>query len=204
MIAFIAGRVAGLAPDGAVIEVGGVGLQVQCTPGTLATLRLGEQAHLPTSLLVREDSLTLYGFADDDERAVFELLLTASGIGPRIAQAMLAVHDPEALRRAVATEDLNALIKVPGIGRKGAQRIVLELKDRLGPPRGTPSATANARATVAPWQDQVLGALLNLGWSVREAEEAVDKVAADAPEGGPENSSVATMLRAALKVLGRT
>ena len=142
MIAFVAGRVAGIGPDGAVIEVGGVGLHVQCTSVTLAGLRLGEQAHLPTSLLVREDSLTLYGFADDDERQVFDLLLSVSGIGPRIAQAMLTVHDPEALRRAVATEDLTALMKVPGIGRKGAQRLVLELKDRLGPPRGTPSSGA--------------------------------------------------------------
>jgi Holliday junction DNA helicase RuvA len=202
MIAFVAGRVAALNPDGAVIEVGGVGLNVQCTPGTLAGLRLGERAHLPTALLVREDSLTLYGFADDDERTVFELLLTTSGIGPRIAQAMLAVHDPEALRRAVATEDLNALIKVPGIGRKGAQRIVLELKDRLGPPRGTPSVRPALRPLPAPWQDQVLGALLNLGWTAREAEEAVDKVAADDAAG--ETADVATMLRAALKVLGRT
>ena len=136
VIAFVSGRVAALAPDGAVVEVGGVGLAVQCTPGTLAALRLGEQAHLPTSLVVREDSLTLYGFADEDERVVFELLQTASGVGPRLAQAMLAVHDPDTLRRAVATEDLAALMQVPGIGRKGAQRIVLELKDRLGAVRG--------------------------------------------------------------------
>ncbi len=137
MIAFVAGRVAALAPDGAVVEVGGVGLSVQCTPGTLARLRVGEAAQLPTSLVVREESLTLYGFADDDERTVFELLQTASGVGPRLAQAMLAVHPPDALRRAVATEDLGALMLVPGIGKKGAQRIVLELKDRLGAVRGT-------------------------------------------------------------------
>ena len=132
MIAFVSGRVAALAPDGAVVEVGGVGLAVQCTPAPSPALRVGEQAQLPTSLVVREDSLTLYGFADEDERVVFELLQTASGVGPRLAQAMLAVHAPDALRRAVATEDLAALTQVPGIGRKGAQRIVLELKDRLG------------------------------------------------------------------------
>ena len=136
MIAFVAGRVAALAPDGVVVEVGGIGLSVQCTPGTLAGLRVGEPTNLPTSLVVREDSLTLYGFADEDERVVFELLQTASGVGPRLAQAMLAVHSPEALRLAVAAEDLVALTQVPGIGRKGAQRIVLELKDRLGPSSG--------------------------------------------------------------------
>src|ERR1700692_1451443 len=109
-------------------------MRVQCTPGTLATLTLGESARVATSLVVREDSLTLFGFVSDDERNVFELLQTASGVGPRLALAMLAVHAPDALRRAVATEDLDALILVPGIGKKGAQRIVLEMKDRLGPP----------------------------------------------------------------------
>src|SRR5260370_16704755 len=128
--------VAGVAPDGAVIEVGGVGMRVQCTPGTLATLKPGEPAQVATSLVVREDSLTLYGFTSDDERNVFELLQTASGVGPRLALAMLAVHAPDALRRAVATDDLGALTMVPGIGKKGAEPIVLELRDRLAPPRG--------------------------------------------------------------------
>src|SRR6201987_2596118 len=111
-------------------------MRVQCTPGTLATLKLGEPAQVATSLVVREDSLTLYGFSSEDERNVFELLQTASGVGPRLALAMLAVHAPDALRRAVATEDLGALTMVPGIGKKGAERIVLELRDRLRPPRG--------------------------------------------------------------------
>ena len=127
-----------MAPDGAVIEIGGVGFSVQCTPGTLATLRPGAEAHVSTCLIVREESLTLYGFGSDDERNVFELLQTASGIGPRLALAMLAVHSPDALRRAVATGDLDALQLVPGIGKKGAQRIVLELKDRLGAPGDVP------------------------------------------------------------------
>jgi Holliday junction DNA helicase RuvA len=155
-------------------------------------------------MIVREDALTLYGFADDDERVVFELLLTASGIGPRIAQAMLAVHDPESLRRAVATEDLVALIKVPGIGRKGAQRIVLELRDRLGPPRSG-AATVPAARTPSGWQDQVSGALLNLGWSSREVESALETVAADLVEDAqPVEATVAVALRAALRVLDRT
>ena len=132
MISHLVGEVSSVAPDGAVVDVGGVGLAVQCTPATLARLRPGERARVPTSLVVREDALTLYGFADEDERTVFELLQTASGVGPRLALAMLAVHSPDALRRAVATEDLAALMMVPGIGKKGAQRIVLELAGRLG------------------------------------------------------------------------
>nr|EIF88720.1 Holliday junction DNA helicase RuvA [Streptomyces tsukubensis NRRL18488] len=134
MIASVRGQVAALAPTTAVIEVGGVGMAVQCTPDTLARLRVGEEAALATSLVVREDSLTLYGFADEDERQVFELLQTASGVGPRLAQAMLAVHSPDALRVAVATGDEKALIAVPGIGKRGAQKLLLELKDRLGAP----------------------------------------------------------------------
>ena len=150
MIAFVSGPVAALAPDTAVIEVGGIGMAVQCTPNTLAGLRIGQQARLATSLVVREDSLTLYGFADDDERQVFELLQTASGVGPRLAQAMLAVHSPDALRRAVATGDEKALTAVPGIGKKGAQKLLLELKDRLGEPVGARIGRGRRRARSPP------------------------------------------------------
>ena len=180
MIAFLAGRVAAVGPDVAVLEVGGVGMAVQCTPGTASTLRVGEQARLSTSLVVREDSLTLYGFADDDERAVFELLQTASGVGPRLAQAMLAVHAPDELRRAVATEDLKALELVPGIGRKGAQRIVLELRDKLGAPHGGPAARSGTASGAEPWREQVHAGLVALGWSAREADDALVAVAPDA------------------------
>lgn len=200
MIAFVSGRVAAAGPDGAVIDVHGVGLSVQCTPATLAGLRVGDQAHVPTSLVVREDSLTLFGFADDDERTVFELLQTASGIGPRLALAMLAVHTPNALRRAVAAEDVTALTKVPGIGKKGAQRIVLELRDRLGGPIGgadefRPPARAEA------WREQVQMGLVNLGWSAKDAGAAVDAVAADL-DGG-ETPPVAALLKSALKKLSK-
>jgi holliday junction DNA helicase RuvA len=205
MIAFVSGRVASVAPDGAVVEVGGVGLSVQCTPGTLATLRLGEQVQLPTSLVVREESLTLYGFLDEDERVVFELLQTASGVGPRLAQAMLAVHSPDALRRAVAAEDLAALTLVPGIGKKGAQRIALDLKDRLGAPTGS-AATSGSRGTAAAaWRDQLHEALLGLGWSSREADDGVAQAAPLAEEavaaGG--EPDIAVLLRAALRSLSR-
>lgn len=202
MIAFVRGRIALAGPDTAVVEVGGVGIEVVCGPGTLAGLRLGEEATLATSLVVREDSLTLYGFADADERAVFEVLQTVSGVGPRLAQAALAVHSPDALRRAVATEDLVALTKVPGIGRKGAQRMVLELKDRLGPATGADHATEldapPARST--GWADQVHAGLLALGWSAREADAAVAEVT---PEAG-DQPDVAALLRAALRTLDRS
>ncbi len=146
MIAFVTGQVAALAPTTAVVEVGGVGMAVQCTPNTLARLTIGQQAVLHTSLVVREDSLTLYGFADDDERQVFELLQTASGVGPRLAQAMLAVHSPDALRAAVASGDEKALTAVPGIGKKGAQKLLLELKDRLGTPSAPPQPQGPRRS----------------------------------------------------------
>jgi holliday junction DNA helicase RuvA len=205
VIAFVAGRVAALAPDGAVVEVGGVGLSLQCTPATLAGLRVGETARLPTSLVVREDSLTLYGFADEDERVVFELLQTASGVGPRLAQAMLAVHDPDELRRAVATEDLTALTQVPGIGRKGAQRIVLELKDRLGAVRSITLAGRLPSTAPAPWRDQLHGALIGLGWSTREADDGVaaaSPYAEEATATGP-GPDVASLLKVALRALSR-
>ncbi|MCO6011390.1 Holliday junction branch migration protein RuvA [Actinoallomurus purpureus] len=200
MIAFVSGKVAGAGPDGAVIDVGGVGLSVQCTPATLAGLRVGDRAHVPTSLVVREDSLTLYGFADDDERTIFGLLQTASGVGPRLALAMLAVHPPNALRRAVAAEDLNALTKVPGIGKKGAQRIVLELKDRLGAPADDAEAFVPAARTL-PWRDQVHAGLTNLGWSGRDADAAVEAVAAEID--GQDAPDIATLLKMAMRRLSR-
>ncbi|MFF4212998.1 Holliday junction branch migration protein RuvA [Streptomyces sp. NPDC001796] len=199
MIAFVSGPVAALAPDSAVVEVGGIGIAVQCTPNTLSGLRLGRQTKLATSLVVREDSLTLYGFADDDERQIFELLQTASGVGPRLAQSMLAVHSPDALRRAVATGDEKALTAVPGIGKKGAQKLLLELKDRLGEPVGVPAAAAPA---ASGWRDQLHAALVGLGYATREAEEAVAAVApqAEATGGTPQ---VGALLKAALQTLNR-
>jgi len=194
VIASVQGTVAAVGAAGAVVEVGGVGLAVSCTPGTLARLRVGRPARLSTSLVVREDSLTLYGFSDDDERSVFELLQTASGVGPRLAQAVLSVLPPGEVRRAVATGDVPALTRVPGIGRKGAERLVLELRDRLG--ALAPAAPAETTPT-APWRDQVGQALVGLGWSAREADEALAAVAPTATE----DADVPTLLRAALRVL---
>jgi holliday junction DNA helicase RuvA len=211
VIAHLEGIVSEVAPDGAVIDVGGVGLLVQCTPGTLAGLRSGERARVATSLVVREDALTLYGFASADERATFELVQTASGVGPRLALAMLAVFSPDGLRRAVAAEDLNALMTVPGIGRKGAQRIVLELAGRLGAPGdGVPGAgsAAAGSARLAPWREQVRAGLVSLGWPAREADQAITVVEPELLAGAGAGSSaevdVSAALRAALRVLGRT
>ncbi|MCE4946177.1 Holliday junction branch migration protein RuvA [Streptomyces albulus] len=204
MIAFVSGPVAALAPDTAVVEVGGVGMAVQCTPNTLSGLRLGEHAKLATSLVVREDSLTLYGFADDDERQTFELLQTASGVGPRLAQAMLAVHSPDALRLAVSTGDEKALTAVPGIGKKGAQKLLLEFKDRLGAPVGTARPVAGAVAP-AGWRDQLQAALVGLGYAAREADEAVAAVApqAEATAAAGGTPQVPQLLKAALQTLNR-
>jgi Holliday junction DNA helicase RuvA len=202
MIASVRGTVAALGPDGAVVEVGGVGLAVSCSPGTLARLRLGEQARLATSLVVREDSLTLYGFADDDERALFELLQTANGIGPKLAQTMLAVHPPRELRRIISTSDLTALTAVPGIGRKGAERIVVELRDRIGTTAAGDAGSDGGRITaVAPWRDQLAHALSGLGFTGREAADAIDVVAADTEPGTP--PEVSALLRRAIQLLGR-
>jgi Holliday junction DNA helicase RuvA len=198
VIASVRGRVAAVRLDGAVVEVGGVGLSVQATPATLASLRTGHEAELATSLVVREDSLTLFGFADADERDVFETLQTVSGIGPRLALAMLAVHSPEGLRRAVATEDLTALCRVPGIGRKGAQRIVLDLADRLGPPSEPVRQGAQVPAASGGDPD-VVEALVGLGWNTKQAEAAVQAVTA--AEGAPRDQT--SLLRAALRHLGR-
>jgi holliday junction DNA helicase RuvA len=205
MIAHLNGTVAGITPDGAILDIGGVGMRVQCTPGTLATLKPGENAHVSTSLVVREDSLTLFGFTTDDERNVFELLQTASGVGPRLALAMLAVHSPDALRRAVATEDLNALTMVPGVGKKGAQRIVLEMKDRLGPPGDSGDALPGGRpaARTPSWRDQVQSGLVNLGWPARDADLAIAALEEDGTIVSGEPVDVATALRAALRKLSK-
>lgn len=202
MIAFVRGRVADVSLTSAVVEVGGVGLELNCTPNTLASLRNGSEAHLPTSMIVREDSLTLFGFLDQDEKSLFEMLLTASGVGPKLAQAMLAVLTPDDLRRAVATEDIKALTRVPGIGQKGAQRIVLELKDRIGAPSGpTPSRSSVGAAPSVLWRDQVHAGLVGLGWSSKEAEKALDAVAPQAEESS--SPDVAALLRAALRSLSK-
>ena len=202
MIASVHGTVLAVRLDAAVLEVGGVGLLVQATPATLATLRAGSPATLATTLVVREDSLTLYGFAETDERDVFEVVQTVSGVGPRLALAMLAVHTPDGLRRAVADEDLAALQRVPGIGRKGAQRIVLELGDRLGAPAPRAAVDASTRPSApVDRRDQVVEALVGLGWQARTAADTVASVL-DGSTEPVSQEDVAGVLRAALRTLG--
>ena len=201
MIAFVRGTVASVGSDHAVVDVGGVGLAVLCGPRTLAELRPGAAAQVATALVVREDSLTLFGFADEEERQAFEVLQSVSGIGPRTAQAVLAVLTVDQLRAAVASDDLATLSKPPGIGRKGAARIALELKDRLGAP-------GSVAATVAPaddWSTPVIDGLVALGWPLRDARAAAEAVRGEAEavlaEGG--HPSVPGLLRSALRHLDR-
>ena len=199
MIAFVRGEVAAVTLSSAVLQVGGVGLELMCTPATLATLRVGQPATLPTSMVVREDSLTLFGFTDEDEKSLFELLQTASGVGPRLAQAVLTVHTPDAVRRALVTEDLVALCLVPGIGRKGAQRMVLELKDKALLPGA--SAPVPGPAAAPGWRDTLSQALVGLGWTASQSDEVVQGLAATHPDASDED--VPVLLRAALAQLGR-
>jgi Holliday junction DNA helicase RuvA len=202
MIAFVRGTVASVGGDHAVLDVGGVGLAVLCAPRTLAELRVGASAQVATALVVREDSLTLFGFADEEERQAFEVLQSVSGIGPRTAQAVLAVLTVEELRTAVAADDLAVLSRPPGIGRKGAARIALELKDRLGAPTAD-----RVPGTVAldVWSGPVIDGLVALGWPLRDARAAADAVREEADavlaEGG--EPSVPALLRSALRHLDR-
>lgn len=204
MIARLSGTVTHIGTTSAVVDLSGFGVLVHVTPGTAAGLRLGQSTTLATHLVVREDSLTLYGFADDAARDLFELLLSANGVGPKLAQAALAVHEPDALRTAIATDDLVALTRVPGIGKKGAEKICLELRDKvhaLGLVGDLPAAATN----VVPeevWREQVGSGLQGLGWSAKDAAAACDAVAPLAEEDP--TVGVATLMRAALRSLART
>jgi Holliday junction DNA helicase RuvA len=200
MIASLTGTVLKVGLDSLVLGVGGAGMLVHTTPATARSVRLGQEAALATSLVVREDSLTLYGFATDDEKLVFETVQTVSGVGPRLALALLAVHPPEKVRLALGTGDIAALTKVPGIGKKGAERLVLELRDRLGALPSSVDGGAPTSVVAGPaWREQVHEALVGLGWTTRQADEALDKVAPQAAEG----AGVSSLLRAALLELGR-
>ena len=199
MISSVRGQVLSVELDHAVVEVGGgVGLAVHAVPATLATLRRGEQARLATSLVVREDSLTLYGFIDAAARELFVLLQTVSGVGPRLALAMLAVLEPDTLRTALAQGNLAVLTRVPGIGRKGAERLVVELRDRVGVL--APAASGSATGSGGAVRTQVTEALIGLGFAARQAELAVDAVLAEADSEPADTSEV---LRSVLTRLGR-
>jgi holliday junction DNA helicase RuvA len=207
VIASVSGRVAAVSGEAAVVEVGGVGLEVLCTPSTLAGLRTGAQTRLATSLVVRDDSLTLFGFATDDERVVFDILQSVTGVGPKLAQAVLSVHSPDAVRVAVATEDVGALTLVSGVGKKGAQRLVLELKDKLGVAGigGAGASRLPGQSGVGAWREQLRSALTGLGWSSREVDEALAAVGpeAEAALAVGDEPDVAALLKTSLRLLSR-
>jgi Holliday junction DNA helicase RuvA len=179
-----------------VIDVGGVGFLANCTPSVAAANRVGEAATVFTSLVVREDALTLFAFQDAEERDCFELVQSVSGIGPKIALACVSVLTPQQLRQALANEDVHALTQIPGIGKKGAQRLVIELKDKAG---AVPDARAAAGAQ--PWREQVLAGLQGLGWSLKDAEAACERVAEYA--ASDEKPTVAQIMRQALRSLAK-
>jgi Holliday junction DNA helicase RuvA len=196
MISSVRGEVLGVALDHVVIEAAGIGYRVNATPSTLATLRQGSEARLVTAMIVREDSMTLYGFSDSDTRDLFLTLLSVSGVGPRLAMATLAVHDAAALRQALAEGDVAALTRVPGIGKRGAERMVVELRDRIGAAgvssSGAPAVNGNAV------RSPVVEALVGLGFAAKQAEEATDKVLA-----GDHDATRSDVLRGALSLLGK-
>ncbi|WP_017178702.1 Holliday junction branch migration protein RuvA [Actinomyces timonensis] len=206
MIASLRGTVTAVSLTSAVIETGGVGISVLATPTTLSSLRVGAEALLHTELIVREDSLTLYGFADADERDCFRVLLGAKGVGAKLALAMLAVHTPDALRRAIAAEDVAALKRVPGLGPKGAQRVIIDVGDKLGPPHGESPSASGAAVEAAAGGDgepnpDVVAALVQLGWNEASAREAVTAVEPGLASSG-KAPAVPEILRAALRWLG--
>lgn len=199
MIAAVMGQVIARTTDEVVVDVGGVGISVVVTPRTAATLDVGQTASLTTHLAVREDSLTLYGFADAAEREVFVTVQTVSGIGPRLAMTMLGTLSAEQISAAIAAQDEAVLTSVPGLGRKSAQRLIVDLKDKLGAVVSIPAPGAAAAAgRDTSWRPQVTSALTGLGWNPTQAQEAVIAVAArdDAAE-----LSVSEALRLALQSL---
>ena len=213
MISSVRGQVLSVSLDHVVIEVGGVGLAVRTTPATLAGLRRGEQARLATTLVVREDSLTLFGFASDEAKELFELVQSVSGVGPKIALALLAVLDPEQLRRALSSGDTVTLTRAPGIGKKGAERLVLELRDKAGSigPVGSVGTVAAVGASGIgvggpaglAWRPQIAEALVGLGFTAKQADDATAAVAADADDPAVADGDVGVLLRRALGLLGR-
>lgn len=198
MIASVHGEVLEIALDHVVVEAGGLGYRINATPATLGTLRRGDTTRLVTAMIVREDSMTLYGFAGGDARDLFGLLQTVTGVGPRLAMATLAVLEPDALRAALAEGNTAALTRVPGIGKKVAERLIVELRDKVAAYGGA-DAPAVAAGGVSPLRDRIVEALVGLGFTPRQAEPATDTVLADDPA-----ADVSSALRSALRLLGKS
>ena len=191
MISHLSGFIIDVRLNQLVIDVSGIGYQVTVAPELAAESRVGEKISLHTSLVVREDSWTLYGFSNADAKSLFEQLQSVTGIGPKVASALLAVYGPEELRTAIASQDNAALERVPGIGKKVASRIILELKEKFG-------GGYRSKSTLSgPWRTQVIGALTGLGYSSKEAESALDDVLSDFGRA-PTEADLPEMLKLAL------
>lgn len=195
MIASVRGEVLDIGLDHVVIEAAGVGYHVNATPATLSTVRRGSETRLHTSMIVREDSMTLYGFADTESRELFTLLQTVSGVGPRLAMAILAVLEPDALCKALADGNTVALTRVPGIGKRGAERLIVELRDKVVVPVRDGAQTP---LIGGPLREHVVDALVGLGFPQKQAEGAADTVFSEDPV-----ASASVALRAALALLGK-
>jgi Holliday junction DNA helicase RuvA len=195
MIASISGTVKGVTPTTVVIDVGGVGMLLQISPRLSATLMVGKSASLHTSLLVREDALTLYGFETMEDRSIFEQLQTVTGIGPKVAQSALNLFEANELAGVISAGNLSALEKVSGLGKKGAQRVVLELKDKVG------SISSSGKAVSRSWRDDLTEALLSLGFTAKDSADVVDSVSAEFSDAA--EMSLEVLLKRALQIRGR-
>ncbi|MEI6119554.1 MAG: Holliday junction branch migration protein RuvA [Actinomycetes bacterium] len=198
MIATLAGTVKATTSNSAVIDVGGIGILVQISPRLSAALNVGASAHLHTLLIVREDSLTLFGFERQQDRELFEILLSVTGIGPKVAQSALSVYDAAEIVSAIMNEKPAVLERIPGLGKKGAQRLILELKEKVKNLNTSTSGSSRA----AGWRDQVSDALIGLGFTARDTEEALDIVAEHFGSEVAE-TDISMLLKFALQTRGR-
>ncbi len=201
MISLVNGVVRSISLDKVIVEVGGVGLSLAVTQKTSAHLNIGVQVQLFTTLVVREDALTLYGFLEDGDRALFELVQTVSGIGPKVALSIVSALSPSQLAIAISREDISAIEKVPGIGRKGAQRLILELKGKL-----TDFGTSSKSDRHQPvWREQLTSALVSLGFNAKDSDAAISQVVARLSEDGidAQNLELSDLLKQALSQGGR-
>jgi Holliday junction DNA helicase RuvA len=197
MISLVNGVVRSIGSEKIVVEVGGVGLAVSVTSQTGSQLNLGAPVQLFTSLIVREDALTLFGFLDEESRSTFELVQTVTGIGPKVALAIMGSHSPQTLAAAIAQEDIAAIEKVPGIGRKGAQRLILELKGKITDFGNAPRSSHHQPV----WREQLTSALVSLGFSAKDSDAAINSVVAEYAENGvePTELELSELLKQALQ-----
>jgi len=190
VIAFVKGTLTDISALGAVVDVGGVGMNLLTSANALKGKKVGDQVQVPTVMVVREDHMTLYGFADANEKDMFLLLQTISGVGPRMALNLISVMGEQKLSSAIANSDIGSLTAVPGIGKKGAQRLILELSDKIASPKNS---------AITSWRESLITALVGLGWNRKDASSAAEQVPT------PENEAdLSDSLRTALKLLSKT